>query len=354
MWNSKYPSRLGALRRLIGAAAACSALLAVDASAQQTGSEQDYHVVSEGDTLYDLSGSYYGDVYQWPKMWSYNAHITNPHWIYPGDIIYLKPPAQAPGQGEDLDEGREEDGGLHMPAAGFVTTEKLEYAGRITGSPKEANFLSPLDVAWVGFGDEAYTDAERDSMSKGEQREMTGDQPKEGDLYAIVREAGTIENSDGDEVGQKYLVIGSLRITEVSEDYFDTSEIVQAWREIERGDYLIPYERQLKVVEPVKSDQDMVAEIVDGIAALFDYGEFHYVFVNKGAGDGIRPGNRFFVYQRREGLDFRGTRTDEKVPWRRVGQVMIVDVREAYSLAVVTDSARELHIGDRLEMYEGY
>lgn len=356
MWNRKHlSSRFGTLRRAVSIAAACSAvLLSVDAAAQQSGPSEDYHVVNEGDTLYDLSGAYYGDVYQWPKMWSYNAHITNPHWIYPGDIIYLKPPKEGPQQAAQGMDEEGEGGGLHMPAAGFIAKDKLEYAGRITGSPKEANYLSPLDVAWVGFGDEAYTDEEKDQMSKDDRRGMDGTEPKEGDLYAIVREAGTMKNSDGDEVGQKYLVIGSLRITEVSDEYFDTSEIVQAWREIERGDYLIPYERQLKVVEPVKSDQDMVAEIVDGIAALFDYGEFHYVFVNKGAENGIRSGNRFFIYQRREGLDFRGTRTDEKVPWRRVGQVMIVDVREQYSLAVVTDSAKEVHIGDRLEMYEGY
>ena len=67
-----------------------------------------------------------------------------------------------------------------------------------------------------------------------------------------------------------------------------------------------------------------------------------------------RPGNRFFAYYRREGLDFTGRTTSDKVPWRRVGQVMVIDVRENYSLAVVTDASRELMIGDRLEMYEGY
>ena len=116
----------------------------------------------------------------------------------------------------------------------------------------------------------------------------------------------------------------------------------------------MPYERQLKVVQPTKSDKDMVAEIVDGLVQLNYYGEFHYVFVNKGAEDGLRPGNRFFAYYRREGLDFTGRTTSNEIPWRRVGQVMIIDVRENYSLAVVTDSSRELVVGDRLEMYEGY
>lgn len=339
-------------RVLSALAAAGLTLVAAQASAQLAGNP-DYHVVQDGDTLYDLSGGYYGDVYQWPKMWSYNAHITNPHWIYPGDVIYLKAARKDAPQDQTVVQ-QIDDGGLHMPVAGFITNDKIEYAGRIIASPKEANMLSPLDIAWVGFGDEAYTDDERDRMSKDDQREMTSGEVKVGDLYAIVREDGTLKNSEGDDIGQKYIVLGSLRVTEVSDKYHDTAEVVQAWREIERGDLLVPYERQLKVVQPTKSDKDMVAEIVDGLESLNYYGEFHYVFVNKGAEDGIRPGNRFFAYYRREGLDFTGRATGDEVPWRRVGQVMIIDVRENFSLAVVTDSSRELTIGDRLEMYEGY
>jgi hypothetical protein len=333
-------------------AAATVSLAAQNASAQTQGTP-DYHVVQERDTLYDLSGSYYNDVYNWPKMWAYNAHITNPHWIYPGDIIYLREPKQDAPQDAPIVQ-KLDDGGLHMPVVGFVTKERLQYAGRIVASPKESNMLSPLDVAWVGFGEKAY--GENEKVDKKDRREMTETSVKEGDMFAIVREDGEMKDTSGELVGQKYIVLGSLKITVVPEDekYHNTAEVVQAWREIERGDLLIPYERQLKVVQPTKSDKDMVAEIVDGMTQLNHYGEFHYVFINKGAEDGIRPGNRFFAYYRREGLDFTGRATSDAVPWRRVGQVMIIDVRESFSLAVVTDSSRELVRGDRLEMYEGY
>ncbi len=346
-WNSKR-------RRFIGAAAVSLAIAGTAAPATaQNRATPDYHVVQDGDTLYDLSGAYYGDVYQWPKMWSYNTHITNPHWIYPGDVIYLRAAQAAPSTDGGAVAEEQGEGGLLMPVAGFVTKDALEYSGRIVGSPKEANMLSPLDVAWIGTGDDAYSEDEKDEMEEDDRRATSGE-IKEGDVFAIVREMGKMEDSEGDTVGHKYIVLGSLRVDEVSDKYYDTATIVQAWREIERGDFLIPYERQLKNVEPVKSDKDMVAEIVDGLEALFAYGEFHYVFVNKGAADGIRPGNRFFVYHRNEGLDFRGKNNDEKIPWRQVGQVMVLDVRENFSLALVTDSKKEISIGDRLEMYEGY
>ena len=47
------------------------------------------HVVVKGDTLWDICESLYGDPWVWPKVWQLNQHITNPHWIYPGDQIRL-------------------------------------------------------------------------------------------------------------------------------------------------------------------------------------------------------------------------------------------------------------------------
>ena len=49
------------------------------------------HVVEPGDTLWDITARVFGDPFLWPKVWSYNPEITNPNWIYPGDIIRFYP-----------------------------------------------------------------------------------------------------------------------------------------------------------------------------------------------------------------------------------------------------------------------
>ena len=36
------------------------------------------HTVKDGDTLWDITQTYYGDPYRWPQVWSYNPDITNP------------------------------------------------------------------------------------------------------------------------------------------------------------------------------------------------------------------------------------------------------------------------------------
>src|SRR4051812_39898549 len=45
------------------------------------------HTVEKGDTLWDLSQKILGSPWYWPKVWSYNPEIANPHWIYPGNQV---------------------------------------------------------------------------------------------------------------------------------------------------------------------------------------------------------------------------------------------------------------------------
>src|SRR5580704_5713859 len=55
------------------------------------GGEAPYsHIVRNGDTLWGICGMYFENPYQWPRVWSYNPQIKNPHWIYPGDEVRLR------------------------------------------------------------------------------------------------------------------------------------------------------------------------------------------------------------------------------------------------------------------------
>jgi hypothetical protein len=234
-----------------------------------------------------------------------------------------------------------------------ITTEEMEYVGRIIGSPKEANMLAEHDYVWLGFGEKGYTAREREASKPENRTPIAEVEPSVGDLYAIVRLDGTLKDDEGNDVGHKYFILGSLQVTEIQEGYAPKGIITQGWREIERGDLLVPYERQLRVVQPVQGSEDVVAQIIDSLQPGFNFGEHQYVFINRGAEHGVRVGNRFFIYQRWEGLRRQGTQVDDEIPWQRVGQVLVLDVRENHSTAVITDSAREILIGDRLEMYRG-
>ncbi len=351
-------------RGMLTGCAVIALLVSTSAYAQQVNyvqrNNKGFHKVQEGDTLYDLSGRYTGEVYNWPEIWSYNPHITNPHWIYPGDIVYLRPPGQEdPGVTRTVSQTTQATQ-LHVAVGGFVEKDELKYVGRIVASPKQASLLGELDTVWVGFGDEAYTGEEKEEIDE-EDRVAFRNQDEEvkvGDVYAVVRPLGKVmseeEGQEDTVLGHKYMMLGSLKIQEVSKDYLDTAEITQSWFEIERGDLLIPYEQQLNRVEIIQSEQNLVAKISDTVQPRTALGEFHYVIVNKGEEDDVRVGNRFYVFQKREGFQKNDEDAAPEIPWERIGQVLLIDVRKNYSTGVIIDSKREMLVGDRLEMYEGY
>src|SRR5690606_5380949 len=47
--------------------------------------------VQNGDTLWDISVTFFGTGYFWPKIWQLNDDITNPHSILPGKVIRFTP-----------------------------------------------------------------------------------------------------------------------------------------------------------------------------------------------------------------------------------------------------------------------
>src|ERR1700741_4400991 len=50
----------------------------------------DKHVVVRGDTLWGISGKFLANPWCWPQVWGMNREeIRNPHWIYPGQIVYF-------------------------------------------------------------------------------------------------------------------------------------------------------------------------------------------------------------------------------------------------------------------------
>jgi hypothetical protein len=82
------------------------------------------HVVVKGDTLWDITGKYLGNPYQWPSVWQKNPQIADAHWIYPGDSVLIdgttgEPvPANSGAQGEPGVEPA--PGAVVDPLAGFA------------------------------------------------------------------------------------------------------------------------------------------------------------------------------------------------------------------------------------------
>lgn len=309
----------------------------------------DTHTVVQGDTLFDLSMLYLEDAYLWPRLWSYNPQVTNPHWIYPGDTLFLRPEAVASAAEVATQKAVakfQQNVGKFYPMAGFWTGSELQELGKIKYARTGRELLQPDDEVYLEFVDP--------------------DQIVVGQEYAINRVVNRIVDDATEElIAVEYEVIGRIAVRQRHEDTeLVTGSISQLWNVIRRGDILFVNQPQLLLVEPKSNTVDYEAEIIGTSSNRAILHEQDYIFVNAGWDDGIRPGNRLAIWDRQDeaaqiqasldgNLDYELVR--DQLPWQRYGEAMIVYATATYATAVIHSAgAHEIGAGMRVTFRNGY
>lgn len=324
------------------------------------------HTVERGDTLWDLSQRYLGNAWYWPKVWSYNPEISNPHWIYPGNLVRFfaageEAPAEvgvgpAPLQGAtELPMGEPEEGGL-APAAplevtgrisfvpaggrrvvhdGFVTERELDESGVLEASFSEALMLSAPDTVYVRF---------RRSVPA-----------RVGDRAVVFRTEQVVKHPvSGKRVGYLTKLLGTLRVVKV-DGRLTTARIEQTWGEITRGALVGPYdERLVENVQPRPNERELAGRVVSALVPyLTIMGEHNDLVLDVGSADGVQQGNTFLVVRQQDlGGNFmnpaRGQ--DPDLPKEEVARCLAVDVKDRFTVCTLVRSLREVVPGDRVEL----
>ena len=111
-----------------------------DANIQPVPGTPEEYVIQRGDTLWDLSQKFLNNPWYWPKIWSNNPYIENPHWIYPGNKLRIVPGEggqQAPAQVQTPPEP-----GVDATSASSTPEEQPQAAGEPAPPPQEAPDLA--------------------------------------------------------------------------------------------------------------------------------------------------------------------------------------------------------------------
>jgi hypothetical protein len=338
----------------------------------------DTYTVRAGDTLWDLSGRFLNNPWYWPKIWSYNPGITNPHWIYPGNLLrFYQSGEEGPGEVAqvspeaaddeqeaepvreledlsrvDMARGPSDEEKDAVAVAGpykigyvaprtsfashdaFVTPRELEESGSIRAAFEERTMLASRDRAYATF------------RSKGA--------VKVGETYAIYRTIRAVKHPvTGDMIGYQSVILGSAKVVAM-DDKAATIAIASSYEPIERGDLLGPWtQKPYRAVPPKPNGKSLHGFIVTSpVEILTQLAEHHMVFVDKGKVDGVEEGNRFVVVRAGDPRDAKTAipKWDGSLPTEDVGTLLVVDVKDHASAALVTRSLSELAPGDRVEM----
>jgi hypothetical protein len=331
----------------------------------------DPYTVKKGDTLWDLCDRYLHSPWEWPRVWSYNPELQNPHWIYPGDLIRLRPPGgvlEPPrgvlGQTKTIGKGRRGSvpaGTVFLRDQGYLDDEVKDVWGDVGGSPDDQLLLSE--------GDEAFLElAPGHDVAVGQ--ELTVFRP-------IQRDA------DDKNKGVMVQILGTAKI-----HYWDPkrrlaqAKLTESLNVIERGAKIGPVARRFEVVSPVPNQTDLEAEVLVAFYPHVLFGQEQLVFISRGSKDGLVTGNRLLVIaqgdayrQTLEGagrfaavhVEYEGEGTarteydgarghgdDKSYPRQVVGELRVLSVRDHTATCLVTSADREIERGQRVVAPKGY
>jgi len=334
----------------------------------------DEHEVVPGDTLWDLSEKYLKSPWYWPKVWSINPQIKNPHLIYPGDKIYFKgtgelvmPPttegALTVGDGSETSEDLETDetartgktlddkpenyknyvklGGKYrierfrqvedtlfdVPHRTYISDETLKMAGTIVAAFDQKELLATDDTCYVQLKDKKKFAI--------------------GDILEFFRvEAPITHPKTRQVIGNRVEITGKGKIMDINDAGIATVRIVKAYSSVERGDRVRIFQERRNTIQLSPTAKKLQVTIVAGYDPIVYFGENYLVYLDKGEKEGVREGNMFTVVRRQDGLNMLGDDDLEKLPLEQVGEIVVIKVEAHTAVGIITKSLVGIERGD--------
>ncbi|OJY30865.1 MAG: hypothetical protein BGO98_29325 [Myxococcales bacterium 68-20] len=320
------------------------------------------HNVRRGDTLWGICGYYFQNPYQWPRIWSYNAQIQNPHWIYPGDQVKLRQggaATEAAPLATNDSRANINDRRRQVPAdtvflrnQGFIEDESSNW-GEITGAREDKMFLTDYDEAYLRIG---------------------------GDHDVKIGQELTVYRPIKSSAGVRLVEIqGTVKVDQWNpKERIARARVVETIDTIERGARVGPIARRFEVVPPARNEKDVEASILTSIHPHNVYGQNQVVFIDKGDEDGLKPGNRLLVVRKGDGFhktqpsrsaakrialedpspaaieNITKPRDDAALPEEVLAELRVISVKKRTAMALVTTARREIELGDKAFARKGY
>jgi hypothetical protein len=321
---------------------------------------QSYTVV-KGDTLWDISSRFLKNPWMWPELWQVNPQVSNPHLIYPGDVLTLyfvdgKPMMKVERPTETPKPQPKQD----LPRTGFPV---VKYSPEVREASLDSAVTTiPLDkIQQYLSRPRVVTEEELESLpyvlSYTDARLMGGggntfyargiEQGKQSAEYVLVRAGNEyVDPETGELLGYEGVYLGDARLKRYGDP--STLVITMSTREIMRGDRLVP-----KVEDnlpfrylprpPPKAVKGRIISVLDGVVNI---GQYQVVVLNLGRQEDIEPGHVLAVMQAGAEADDVVQGGDVQLPDLQAGTLMVFRVFERVSYGLIVNAERPIHTLD--------
>jgi hypothetical protein len=293
------------VRQLVVSLAMLLAMPALADTLQLQENAPDKYVVVKGDTLWDISARFLKTPWRWPEIWNLNREeITNPHWIYPGDLIVLDRSSGEP----RLTLVRGEKSGL--------TTVKLSPGVRATEIGGDAiptlpiriihPFLSQPRVVETGALANAPfvlgSNSERVVLAAGDDAYATGGKAGVTRWNVLRPSKSLVDPETGELLGQEVEYLGDART--LVEGAPQKIRITHSAREILPKDKLLEADDTTTFeYVPRAPEQPITGRIISAYGGMTDSGRYQTVVINRGAQHGLQPGHVLAIYREGQAVE---------------------------------------------------
>lgn len=305
-------------------------------SSEVAGRQGYYHIVQQGDTLWDICREYYGDPYLWPKLWEMNPFVTNPHLLKPGDKIRLMeeypfkrevmakksvPKLEPPPKKAWWEQhGIEVSGLTNVNAMGYLKTDKPMALGKIVSTDSNRNILAKDDIIYI--------------------QEMGGPLTA-GALYTVYECSNLLNHPiSGEPLGYIVSPLAKVEVLERVQGELYRAKVAENYEEFHVGHLIMPHRDLSSCVKPVDSPKGLESRIVAVKGQRKIVGQFDVIYLGHGRGRGILRGTLLKIVKERGAIG-----SGPQLPELTIGYVLVVDSFEAYSTGVVVTSTETVTNG---------
>lgn len=299
------------------------------------------HTVVKGDTLWDISMKYLKTPWKWPLVWANNQDITNPHLIYPGDLVVIT-----------NDGGKTiikiipspERGGTESKMTIYTPDEAAAVKGKsIWVSPQFSTYIYSPNIL-SGSGTIVKKIEGGDLVSQNDHIVLkTTSELKPNQAITIVSKIQDINNGDHPG-GYLYKAVATAVVEDVQSDIVK-ARVSYSLQEAKVGgvifdDLASVKPLMLSVSEPTLNAPARVMDFYGGVSGSSTN---DLVFIDAGKNQGVGIGSILNIAKTTK---FEGDDKKLAVFNESIGLVLVLQTLENTSMGLLVESKAQIEKGD--------